>query len=344
MKTMVIVNTQLQLLNSIECLYHLNISNADILLYAQGRKRMNQLNKLLELDVFNSFFNKIHRITNYFNKDRIIPWISFLYVWYLCKLNKYDNCIIGHYMFSLSKHLIRLCKKFNPKVNIYVVDDGMASLYIAEKRVQELQTKDPISNIAIEGRLLRLYMKSRATEYVTPKLTFFSVFNQLANPKDYFIYNKYKFINGNLTNIPLSRDIVEADIVILGQPLYLNNGIKYADYMKYIAKVADQNSDYNILYYPHPEEKLRKEDFSNFSNIKLAKNDFSIELISLLLPNCKKIVGFFTSALVTLQHFCPNIELQSIVVSPHDVNEKHYSIYEKCYKDLDARGITLLKL
>ena len=341
MKTIVIVNTQLQLLNSIECLSHLNINRADIILYAQGRKRMYQLNKLLELDVINSFFYKVYRITNYFKKDRIIPWLTFLFIWFVCKKNKYDNCIIGHYMFSTSKHLIRMCRKYNPQVNIYVVDDGMASLTIAESRIRELQTRDPISSMAIEGRLLRLYMKSRSEQYIAPKLTFFSVFNQLNNSKDRFIYNKYDFIKKNCYNISINQYFREAEIVILGQPL--NDSLGYSNYLKYIAKVFELNINCKILYYTHPEEKINENTFSSFSNIKVVKNDYSIELISLLLPNCKKIIGFYTSALVTLQYFCPDIELQSIVVSSKDVNEKYFPIYEKCYKNFEKRGITLLK-
>ena len=117
----------------------------------------------------------------------------------------------------------------------------------------------------------------------------------------------------------------------------------YAIYLKYIAKVFELNINCKILYYPHPEEKINENTFSSFSNIKVVKNDYSIELISLLLPNCKKIIGFYTSALVTLQYFCPDIELQSIVVSSKDVNEKYFPIYEKCYKNFEKRGITLLK-
>ena len=343
MKTIVIVNTQLQLLNSIECISHININKADLILYAQGKGRMSQLEKFLQVDTFRSCFNRIYRFTNYFKKDRIIPWLSFLFIWYLCKHNRYDNCIVGHYMFSTSKHLIRMCRKFNPHVNIYVVDDGMASLMIAEKRNQELHTKDSISNMAIEGRLLRLYMKSRREEYFTPKLVFFTVFNQLNNSVDRFICNKYEFINKLFTDIFIGKNMIEAEMIILGQPLYLNSGIRYKDYMKYIAKVVDQNSDCKIIYYPHPEEKLDEDAFRLFQNLKLVKNEFSIEVISLLLPNCKKVVGFFTSALVTLKYFRADIELQSIVVSPKHVEAKFYPVYEKCYKDFEERGITLLK-
>lgn len=343
MRSIIIASTQLQFINSIECLKYTGATSCDVIFLAHDKNRMKQLELISQLECYKKVINRTYKLTRLCDKDRIIPWISFILVWLLIKYNTYSNCIIGHYMSSTSRHLLRMFSKTYNSDNLYVVDDGTASLLIDEKRREELADRLPFKRFSIEGRLLRLYMIKKQDEYIPKRIKFYTVFNLKGNKYDTIIFNKYSYLRDNICSIPIDENLRLVDVVILGQPLCKFNVLGKTQYIRYIKNVMTTYKDKKVVYFPHPDEDNKQLLSYGLGNMQVVDNNYSIEIVSLFLTRCTTYIGFYTSALTTLKLFNPELNVYSIKINRNDLSEENFQVINRCYKSFVEENIKFLE-
>ena len=350
MKTISIVSSQLQLINCVEYLSGINSMDNNLILCATSRERMEQMNKLLSSECYNNFFVKKYRcsLTGFRLLDFFLQYYILFKIRLISLLSSCDIAICGMYMMATHKQLFRYIKVRNPETKFVVVDDGTATLQIVNERKKELSGDIP--KMFTGNRFLTSYFRKNISCYITHSLCFYSVYDLDLSLCDTYSFNSYFFIKNNIKNININinSEILDCDILILGQPMYKLGYVSLVTYIKYIKTLSAMYRDKKIVYYSHPFEHICPWDINDkeMSNVFFVKNDISIELLSLLLGErdiC--IYGFTSSALYNMKETNKGLNVKSIWLDEKDVNDKEvFRTFQICYQEFVKKGIEVLAL
>lgn len=271
------------------------------------------------------FLPNIPKLRNFY----VLPW-----------LNKVSNLHIGKVKKVFIAHDRLLFRHFINQVKaneVWLLDDGVGSLTIAQKRINfEQKRKNKIT-----GFILQLMgIKSQPIE----KLDYFSSFPVVAKETETVVTNQFLTIKEQLSKKDVSNDTV----ILLGQPLIEAGVVSYSDYNAYLVNIAARHVDNKILYYAHRrEENKHLNIYDKVPNIEVVKSTKPIELTLLelkKLPN--QVLSFYSAALITL----PLIYGQYLsyisykIPSEGFLQDKHRVAVDLFYEKLNQSHVTCMNL
>ena len=228
------------------------------------------------------------------------------------KYKKTSELVIGN-LFS-NPHLFFKNLIYHEKLTL--VDDGINSLEI-RNLISTTKKITPIS--PLKKNLFNLLNIS----FDYPKeFNMFTIFKLNSFDKISIKRNNFsKLLKMNSSKHELNYTL------IIGQPFLELNLLKKTDYFNFIKKIIDRNLGAKIVYFPSRKElKSNLEELSFFFDMNVSKNDFPIELEILLKGRPKKIIGFTSTALISLKKIFNslnyNLEIESYLINCFE-NDKY---------------------
>lgn len=353
MNSISIVSTQMQLVNCVEAIRQYGFTHNDLIVWSSSTNREKQLISLLDRFDYKSYFHNvsIHTRLSYGGVRSILS------IFKEKKFFKKSNCsvdavLIGNYKLLQVKYFLHKLLRKNSAVNVISLDDGIATCEAVSLRNKEIHThKMAFDDIS---RLFKLvYLGGFLWGWKSPeKVVFYTSFEQLIiNSKVVAAKNNYSYIKSQLSS-KSNESLSQYDVVFLGQPLVQMALLTSEQYSRYILEYINKYTScytHQIVYIPHPAEETEQslsEEIRSVINIKRLDLPIELYLIASSTLQKKKVVGFYTSALVVLKQMipCNIIDVFSIYVNEIekivDVNEKR--ILEDAYGFIEDSGVPIL--
>ena len=200
------------------------------------------------------------------------------------------------------------------------------------------------------SRIARLLYPNRKTIYLddgaqTTKLYYD---NKKINLFSYFSFDElfagriYKHHNFEYLKHRLrgkSQNVIKGTIFFIGTPLVENNLIEASQYDKLLKSLLIHYKDYNIRYFPHRFEDLRKLRSIEGLNIETINMPFELYILQCnTLP--EKIVSFYSAALYTINSMVGDVsEVEAFRIPESYFIDIHYA--DKISKLYDYLSQTL---
>lgn len=345
MKSIMLVTTQMQLLNCIELVSKYDKKVDLLIVICHSRSRREQLEKLLKIEDLRKFITEIKYII--LKKEGISSLTSQISCKFqlgkLAKLYKYDECIIGNNFPTQNRFFIYKVMKNNPNCKLFVCDDGLATLSSYKNRL--LQLKGVKNAYPKNSRALEIvYMFSGVDNYVPKIFNYFTVYNLEDNFVDKYIQNTYEYLRSHLRSFYSDGDFSNYSVIILGLPMIQYNILDKNSFNKYIRNILNLSPNHKALYIMHPQETIDEQDFDVdiIGQIKAVKLDYPVETLLSVLDN-KIIYGFYTSALVNLKYMNLNSSFYAVRVKEVlDKNDEYSKRIESVYQYLLGNGIQII--
>ncbi len=343
-KTVSIISTQLQFINCVEYLKLEGYANNDVVFYARSNSRMKQLNLLLEQPCYSCVFNKVTRFS--YTESRFLNYI--LSIWFLLIIdvltffNRYDVCIAGMYLFSAHRHLIRRTSSKKKEVQVVIVDDGTGTLRVGVERKREIENREPF--IFYENKIIRALYNLHLNSYIPSHITFYTVYDIEILKNDSKIKQTYTYIKQHIQDFKVEPNLLTTGIIFLGQAIHDDVEMTVDMYNAYLRRVNKYFEGRQIVYYPHPEEvgsSWLAKDLSGVYNV--IPNQFSVEIIALLINKPVIMAGFVTSALYNVNILNPLIEPVTFYIKDSDfLRPLVANDFSRCYTEFIERGIKVI--
>lgn len=344
MKAMAVVSTQLQLINCVEYLSLYNIDDCDLIVFSTSKMREKQINYLLLKESYRFFFKRI-LYTNY-TPNRLSGVLSTILTIFKIKRfinsNIYNCCILGNYKFCEHRLCAYYCTKNDKNTNIYVVDDGTATVDILVDRKIELQTGHLI--MFTHNKVLRMWFNNRAQFFIPKSIVFFTIYDLSLSEYDRLIRNGYSYLKNNASSFSIPVEVLSADVIFLGQP-YVQNGIvtsqRYNEYLQWYSK---RTPNLAKIYLPHPEElDSLALDETTLQDYSYYESQISFEILYLALVKQPVIVSFNTSALVSVIEMNPNANIEAIYTPEIEISsDPSIRRIVTVYEEFKRRGINII--
>jgi len=274
------VEAPFQLLSAYEALESYAINEFKIYIRLSNSTNNDiQLQKLAETLFHNNNDDIIYISIS--NKNRTL--FDYLKVLYYCLYSfviqvKYDYFFIGNFE---SKFLLLLLKPIQ-KRKVILLDDGIKSL-------------------SFQGN----FSDSNNYNLYTMLKNLKPLNNQIIKYNNFSKFNKFRKDN----------DIIYEDsILFIGSKLSEANIISEKYYIKLLEKISKYYNNKQIIYVPHRVENRDKLDIitSLFNNIVIKDLNFPIEFYFFYEKSMpRKVVSFYSAALVTINQLYPNLEVTS---------------------------------
>lgn len=343
MKSLCIVSTQMQLLNSIELLQRIESENNELVIIAPSITRRKQIEATLKLLELGFIFEKVtiiepkykHSLFNSFHYKKQIRRTLSGYA-------HFDSLVISNYKEITIRYSYYCIWKKNPYIKTFIVDDGLSIYEIIERRNKELKKKEASINLH-SRHLVFVYPNSKLKDCIASKLVFFTNHEIKEKPKvDTIMCNDYR----NLKNI-VSRNIQFNDkcrICIIGQPLPqigVLNKDTYCDCLDSFINHFGGESE-TINYIPHPTEFISDNLDDRIRNrVTIVRLDLPIEIYSLKFSSDIVVVSFYSAALNNIHRIRPEIKIYCIYpIIEFETN----SIVKNAYASLISAGIEAFKI
>jgi hypothetical protein len=275
--TLAIISSPFQLLSLGEFISHYRVSEYEIIILFYSNKELEQMieiNKIYNLD-----------LTIKLKGVKVIQYFQLLYM--ALKIKKCESLIIGNFFSDPHLFFSNLIKK----EKLIVVDDGM----IVNSIPDYIGSKKKILKLSKLKTFLTTLLNINL-EY-PKKIDLYSIYPQKKHKQISYKKNNLKVLNSQLTNKKQSNTLL-----IIGQPFVELNMLSLEKYVKTIRDIVKDFNNYQLLYFPSRKELPRKlKKINKIDNVEIINSINNIELYLLkneLLP--KKIVGFTSSALITL--------------------------------------------
>lgn len=273
-KNLIFITNYLQLINALELYYKKKI-NQNILVVTNN---LSIFKNRKIIGVIEDTYNIKKLETCYIDHTISIRLLLNITIFFLLK--KYNSIINGNYSVNIFNIFIFLRSKKK-----YFVDDGTSTL-LFNKNLNR-------------GKLINVIKLFYNSSYL--KLILFSSYNLKNKIFNHKIKNSYNFLKKKF----LLKKIDKEQIFILGTNLI--NDKKYLlekDYLNRINNIKIKFYKKNLIYFPHPREKISK-NFRNFllkKKIKLVSTNLPIEIYLL---NCsslpKGLISFYSSAFIVFK-------------------------------------------
>lgn len=326
-RSIAIINTEIQLINSIEALHHFKCDENYLVIgqFNIRPERILKIEKILEEPLFRQHFKKILHLPVYLSDKNPLRFIGYIlayikFFFFILFSRKFDYCIFGTATDIIVKPIVFLTQYKNPLCKLCVIDEGIRIIADANKRQEDseiinLQYNTPKS-------LLRGYIQAITKQWQYPSLTFFSIFQLPLLPQDNLIYNSHDFFKTNkIPGITLDNNA----IVIVGQPLYELNFTTLETYQEIIFLIIKNYSCNPIYYAPHPIET----EYKNWmpKQISLLQTHYPLELV-LINNDVDYLIGFSSTVLFNCasMKLCKNIISVSLEEKDDKTNEKNQDL------------------
>ena len=325
-KNLFIISAPLQLLNAIEAKHYFKTThNILVLMYNSELNEIdyNQKINLVETDEWEEIIYydlaKIAKKKRFFEQVKLIKKL---------KKDTYEYLFPGD--FGTIQQAIMA--NINTE-NIYLLDDGTASITIYDKIKDQLFfNKIPFSK---KMKLLRYRLMNLKYE-IKQDINFFTIYNLQSLEHRKVIQHDFSYIKQSR----LQKCEKSSDIYILGQKLVEINWMneeKYIEYLKKIIILMMDKHDGKIIYKPHRSEKITpayacliNDRFSIDEHI----NEGPIETVLIdknIYPAV--IISFFSSALFTLDKIFDDTLIYAIRIKREDliIEDKTVGLIDNCY-------------
>jgi hypothetical protein len=331
-----VVDTPYQLLNAIEAIHSLQLSNNHLFLI---RFRNSSLERFLPLIKAADWA----RVSFPSVLIEPTPWVSKAlgaraYRWYCCYLNfkrmrtlakiarsikHADKIFLGHYWAEEKWYMRHIANtiKYNA---LYLLDDGTDTIDINERRNRIDGDKQPAHTEKNDGHtsLSKRLVRSLRTKYWTgnvteaPSVTFFTTYEIDVRNGDLLVRNNYDFLRSMLP----AQQIPKQDAVLfIGQCIVDDRSIEANVYLDFLSKVREYFAGKKLIYVPHPRESASwVAEIGKHLQCDLWSPSSVIEydlIAQGVRPNI--VAGFQSSALISLARLMdPDVKIVSFYIDP----------------------------
>lgn len=343
---LVLVNTQMQLLNAVEYLDLVKGTEAHVYLMAVSERRLKQMEEILELPSYSKVFTKQYK-TTFGNNSFINLLKSLVVLFHMLRLvfqYRVDTCIYGYYVKSFNRLMSRLMLWKSAKAEVVLVDDGNATIEHNRLRKQELGSGKP--ELQYKNRFIKLIMSRNPSNNIPKNLTFFTIYSFEKYEGDRIILNDYSFLKSHLNEFKIPDNVTKADVIFLGEPLYRGIFMTNEVYRGYLKKYAKYIGKTDIIYYAHPAETEKKWRDNCFDEHYIyVENTVSFEVLMKSLRKGCKVVSFPSSCLSNISVINPDLCPQCIKIEKEElVVPERYVNWVECYSTYSSMGIEILVL
>ena len=315
MKSLAIISSPLQLLSLGEFIFQGNIKNYFLIILYKNKQELDQIKSMC------NFYNV--KISSIIKGRKLFQYLSLRLI--INKLKNVNQIILGNFF---SDPHIFILNNFKTD-DIVVLDDGM----VVHRIPNYINSK---KKILTQSRLRNLIFSFFNIKVQPPsKIRLFTIFSIKSNRYIKVKRNELSYLYSKLGNIQSSQKII-----LIGQPFVELNTLSRDNYFLNIKKIVQLNN-LNVIYYPsRKEDRKNLELINQIDGIEVINPTLSIELYLIknsFLP--KKIIGFTSSALVTLKiMFYKKINIESYKIN---FNQTRYdgNFYESIYENFKKYGI-----
>ena len=325
MKTVVIVSTPLQLINSVEYIKEKNLSACWLLVLTTSRRKEEMIKNILQKQDFSDSFYSVLFFPLY-EMNRVSEFFRSLYFRLFIKHHlpqDVDRCIMSGYYNVFHRYLLYKCHQYNKMCQNVCVDDGTAAYTFAKIRSEEI--KNICSYYKKAKRLLEKYAFafSGITRYVPASVDFYSVFDLELPLDDNLETISYKYLKNHFKSLFPERDYSKYDCVFLGQSLPQIFSVDV--YLSYLQAYANLESVKKIMYIPHPDENYKDYEDSLPSNFEVVKLNCPFEFLIIGLNESVGVTSFCTSALLNSRFLSPHRSISYIYLKEvNDIKDADY--------------------
>ena len=334
-KNLFIVASPLQLINAIEARYHFKTSdNILVLMYNSllNNTDFNQKKSLLVEEDWDEVIyydlGKIAKKKRFFEQVKLIK-----------QFQRYKYS----YLFSGDFGTIQQALMANLNIeNIYLLDDGTASIVIYEK----LKDKQFFKKIPFFKKLkLYRYLLMNLKFKIQENINFFTIYNLEPLAHMHVVQHNFAYLKQNQLKRCEKNDV----IYILGQNISENAIINKEIYLKYLEKIKDKFKG-KIIYKPHRSEEITDAYNYLISEHFLIDNDISQGPIETSFINNhiypSIIISFFSSALFSLDKIFDESSIYAIKINDEDFIEKgdNVQVIKSLYNFFEGTGVKTIEV
>jgi len=323
-KTLIIISTPLQTICAIEAIFHYNYTLYEILvLYTKNNRQLNSGSQRL-LDDRNIRY-KILEFNSYFD---------LCYQLLTTKSSIFHRILIGEYYSAAQRLISGYWGKY--RAELIYIDDGNATFSIFEHRYPLLFPLK-IRNYAKLVLPCLLYLIKGFNR------TFFTMYN-VNSKKRKIEKNKLEFLNFNVSN-----NVAYGIFIIGTNTRIINTMLRHAKYENYLKTIVTHYREIfpeeKIYYSPHRMDYNNKEllQFCEILDISILTSQVSVEIDYLVNGyNPKLIIGFGSSALLTLKNIFPKTHFVTVFMTFKSYQDN--DCYRKIEHQYLKEGITILEI
>jgi hypothetical protein len=309
-RSITIINTEIQLINAIEALNHLECTENYLIIgqFNTQTSRIKKIENMLKEPLFRQHFKKIIHLPLYLSNKNPLRFLGYIlayikFFFFILFSKKFDFCFFGVVTDIIVKPIVFLTQHKNSNCTLCVIDEGIRVLEDAKERVQherQLLVQEESKTTLIQG-----YYKAITRRWLYPKLTYFSIYQLPLLKDDILIKNEYLFFKHH--KLP-SVSITDHAIVIVGQPYAELGFTKLGTYQQIITQIINTYKNHTIYYAPHPIETMFHQWLPN--NIVILRTTYPLELV-LISNSVETILGFASSVLFN----CASMKLCKNIIS-----------------------------
>lgn len=318
LKNLFIVCSPLQIINAIESVYHFDLdNNLLVIIYSSYNDNNNK-----QMDNIAKYYKWQEVLTIGDGKQRSK---FFDYVKTTKKLQKTQYQYVFSGGFSAAMYMMVANVEKN---KLFFLDDGVETI---TRYNQRLKT-NKINKFRLKYARFWLFgLKTKLKD----RINLFTYFNLKLLPNIEVIHNDLTFFKAKY----MVNSTMDENIYFLGQRLRMNK-LKYALYVKEFIS----NANKKVIYIPHRSElvsnELKKALKDQGAMLKYCNMPIEIYfLTNKITPYA--VVGFFTTALLTLRFLYPNSQYKSIYLSESSSFENYHKA-EDIYKYIYSIGVERL--
>lgn len=350
LRTISIVSTQMQLVNSIEYIkkYNNEIAYNDLIICAASKQRTDQIQSLLSKPYYLNIFSSISFLL--YGGSFLISHLHNLWLKYKIKFllskSKYDIIIIGNYLSIHHRFSQFIAWRSNPNIKFVLVDDGTATAESVVLRDKEKETKR--MQYYMCSRFLKMVfydIEISFKKFVPNSLLFFTVYTQLDFKHDVAEKNNYFYLK--------SVDLFEGDSckfgkgisIIIGQPVVevgLLSKVRYN--LILLSQVKElHKKNHKIVYVPHPAESQNSFDNDDMKDcVTIFRPDVPLEMW-VISTQPSEVIGFCSSALINIHYLLPDINLTSLFPEEVDLLKDSYlQSFKEAYAYISNIGVKMV--
>jgi hypothetical protein len=354
-----VVDTAYQLLNAIEAVHSLELSNNHLIIIENAGRTREEFRPLIELKNWASvifLMIAINTVTycSILQNPRLpaivrnwhYQYLRFKLMRRVNKILKSYQCVanlfLGHYWIEYKYYMRHFANTLKHNT-LFLLDDGLDTLDINDRRNHMNCTK-PATLIANDTNcksILKRFKEKLRKKYFDwnteeiENLTFFTTYELQVREGDHLIKNEYSYLRSLIVT-----DKISEEVLFVGQDL-VEGGVMVEDvYLKYLRKVKDFFGINKIIYVPHPKETLtlinRIQDSLGF---EVKKFGLPIEYAIIIKGNIPKVICSFCSSAI---ESCSNILGRRIKIIAFYLYPKHLMrdqhIIESFYMYLEKKN------
>lgn len=229
------------------------------------------------------------------------------------KLGRVDNLVLGNLLQGYMQHFANRVRA----KRIVLLDDGTDTLRVCASR--NVVERGPASGRVTFLRRTKDYMRKAFVDWDLTRirsLTFFTSYDLTLPAEDSAVGNRYAFWRQRL------KSVAREDVVyFLGQPLVEDGYLTLNAYLNALAKVIAHYQGERFLYLTHRREADTKLAAVRAMGISVESFDLPIELQMLNVSTPRELSSFFSSALDN----CRIIWGESLKVTAFRLSESEFS-------------------